>query len=175
MSSWTHCSLGQKTISQLPFYAGLTKFQQVRKNVEGCCRKERTENWLSGQFFVDSAAPFLPSDAVPVAIIRWPWRSKPQAKMLKQKDALILDVIIHQALHSLTSIIFFWCGGGGGLWNWGLNLVSCLQVLMQQALYCFSYTSSLFCCGYFRGGVLKNYLPGLASNHDPPNLSLLNS
>jgi hypothetical protein len=34
---------------------------------------------------------------------------------------------------------------------------------------------SLFHSGYFGDGGLMNYLPGLASNHDPPNLSLPNS
>jgi hypothetical protein len=45
-------------------------------------------------------------------------------------------------------------------------------VLEKQALYCLSHASSPFCSSYFGGGGLKNYLPGLSSNHDPPNLSL---
>jgi hypothetical protein len=34
-----------------------------------------------------------------------------------------------------------------------------------------SHTSSPFCSGYFGDGGLWNYLPGLASNHDPPDLT----
>jgi hypothetical protein len=35
-----------------------------------------------------------------------------------------------------------------------------------------SPTSSPFCSGYFGDGNLENYLPRLALNHDPPDLSL---
>jgi hypothetical protein len=48
--------------------------------------------------------------------------------------------------------------------------------LAKQALYRLSCTSSPFCSGYFGGGgCLLNYLPGLASNLDPPNLNLPSS
>jgi hypothetical protein len=48
--------------------------------------------------------------------------------------------------------------------------------LAKQALYHLSHISSPLCCSYFGdGGGLKNYLPKLASNHDPPNLSLPSS
>jgi hypothetical protein len=45
----------------------------------------------------------------------------------------------------------------------------------KQVLYCWNHTSSPFCSGYFGDGGLLNYLPGLASNHDPPELNLQNS
>jgi hypothetical protein len=35
--------------------------------------------------------------------------------------------------------------------------------------------SSPFCSGYFGDRGLTNFLPRLALNHDPPNLSLPNS
>jgi hypothetical protein len=38
-----------------------------------------------------------------------------------------------------------------------------------------SQTSSSFYSGYFGDEGLKNYLPGLASNFDPPDLSLPSS
>jgi hypothetical protein len=41
-------------------------------------------------------------------------------------------------------------------------------ILAKQVLYCFSHTTSPFCTDYFADGIS----PGLASNHDPPNLSL---
>jgi hypothetical protein len=44
-------------------------------------------------------------------------------------------------------------------------------VFGKQALYCLSYTSRPFCSDYFGDGGLTNYLPGLAENHDPPNLA----
>jgi hypothetical protein len=48
--------------------------------------------------------------------------------------------------------------------------------LAKQMLYHFSHTSSTFCSGYF--GIIiiiLNYLPSLASNLDPPDLSLPSS
>jgi hypothetical protein len=47
--------------------------------------------------------------------------------------------------------------------------------LIKQSLYYLSHTSSPFCSGYFGDGGLTNYLPGLVSNHNSPNLSLLSS
>jgi hypothetical protein len=38
-----------------------------------------------------------------------------------------------------------------------------------------SHTYSPFCSGYFGDGGLKNYLPGLASNHDPHDFSFPSS
>jgi hypothetical protein len=38
-----------------------------------------------------------------------------------------------------------------------------------------SHTSRPFCSGCFGDGISRDYLPGLASNLDPPNLSLPNS
>jgi hypothetical protein len=37
------------------------------------------------------------------------------------------------------------------------------------------HTSSPFCSGYFGDRDFENYLPGLASNHDLPNISLPSS
>jgi hypothetical protein len=51
-----------------------------------------------------------------------------------------------------------------GVWTQGF-------VLAKQMLYHLSHTSSPFCSGYFGDGSLMNYLPGLASNCDPPHLS----
>jgi hypothetical protein len=48
-------------------------------------------------------------------------------------------------------------------------------VLAKQAFYCWSHASSPFCSGYFGDGGLANYLPRLALNQSPPNLSLLSS
>jgi hypothetical protein len=45
-------------------------------------------------------------------------------------------------------------------------------MLAEQALYHLSHTSSPLCCGYFGDGGLMKYLPGLAFNCDPPDLSL---
>jgi hypothetical protein len=42
----------------------------------------------------------------------------------------------------------------------------------KQVFYSLSHTSSPFYCGYFGDGSLSNYLPMLALNHDPPDLSL---
>jgi hypothetical protein len=44
-------------------------------------------------------------------------------------------------------------------------------MLSKQVLYCLRHTSSSFCSGYF-GDRVSNFLPRLASNQDPPNLSL---
>jgi hypothetical protein len=57
---------------------------------------------------------------------------------------------------------FFFFFGGTVVWPPGF-------VLSMQALYNFSPTSSTICSGYFFGdGNLKNYLPWLVSNHNPP-------
>jgi hypothetical protein len=48
-------------------------------------------------------------------------------------------------------------------------------MLARQVLYCLSHTSSAFFPGYFGDGDLMNYLPGLALNYYPPNLSLPSS
>jgi hypothetical protein len=51
-------------------------------------------------------------------------------------------------------------------------------VLLMQSLYCWRHASSPFCSGHFEDGKgrgLVNYLPGLASNCDPSELSLLSS
>jgi hypothetical protein len=42
--------------------------------------------------------------------------------------------------------------------------------LVNQVLYCLNHTSSPFCSWLFWIWDLVNYLHGLASNHDPPNL-----
>jgi hypothetical protein len=55
------------------------------------------------------------------------------------------------------------------LWDWSLTQDI---VLIKQVLYCWSHPFSSFCSGYFGDGSLTNYLPGLASNHNPPNLRL---
>jgi hypothetical protein len=46
------------------------------------------------------------------------------------------------------------------------------SILAKQVLCCLSHAYSSFCSGYFGGGGLVNYLPGLPSNHNPPDLSL---
>jgi hypothetical protein len=43
--------------------------------------------------------------------------------------------------------------------------------LAKQALYLLSHASSSFCSGYFGDGGLANYVPGLAFNCNPPDLS----
>jgi hypothetical protein len=45
------------------------------------------------------------------------------------------------------------------------------QLLLSQL----SYNSSSFCSGYFGDRVLMNYFPGLTSNLDPPDFSLLST
>jgi hypothetical protein len=48
-------------------------------------------------------------------------------------------------------------------------------MLTKQVLYLSSHTFSPVWYGYFGDGGLTNYLPRLALNFDPPNLSLLSS
>jgi hypothetical protein len=48
-------------------------------------------------------------------------------------------------------------------------------VLAELALYYLSHTTSPFLLWLFWRWVLENYLPRLALNHDPPDLSLLSS
>jgi hypothetical protein len=49
-------------------------------------------------------------------------------------------------------------------------------MLAKQALYHLSHTSRPFCSAYFWRWGLENYLPGLASNCNPPDeLSLPSS
>jgi hypothetical protein len=48
-------------------------------------------------------------------------------------------------------------------------------VIARQALYCLTHSPSPFCSGYFAIRSLPNYLPGLASNCDPPNVSVPSS
>jgi hypothetical protein len=55
-----------------------------------------------------------------------------------------------------------------GVWTQGYMLV-------KQTLYCLSHTSSPFCSGYFGDGDIMSYLPGLVSNHNPPDLSFSSS
>jgi hypothetical protein len=50
----------------------------------------------------------------------------------------------------------------------------CKHLLAKQVL-CFNHTSSPFSSGYFGDGGLVNYLPKLALNLDPPDLSLQSS
>jgi hypothetical protein len=52
------------------------------------------------------------------------------------------------------------------VWDWDLNFE------LAKQMFCLSHTSSPFCSGYFGDGDLENCLPELASNHDPPDLSL---
>jgi hypothetical protein len=60
---------------------------------------------------------------------------------------------------------FCWCCfGGTRVWTQGFTIA-------KQVLYHLSI-SSPFCSGYFWKWGLENYLPGLASNCDPPDLSL---
>jgi hypothetical protein len=56
--------------------------------------------------------------------------------------------------------------GRTGVWTQDFTLT-------KQVLYGLSHTSSPFCSGYFEMGSYMKYLPGLASNHYPPNLSPL--
>jgi hypothetical protein len=46
---------------------------------------------------------------------------------------------------------------------------------LHSGLSHLSHTCNTFCSGYSGDGGLENYLTGLASNHDPPNLSLPSS
>jgi hypothetical protein len=48
-------------------------------------------------------------------------------------------------------------------------------MLAKQVFYGLSHTCSPFCSDYFGDGGLVNYLPGQASNHSPPDVSLLSS
>jgi hypothetical protein len=61
----------------------------------------------------------------------------------------------------------FWVRGrsGPGIWTQDFTLA-------KQVLYRLSPISSPFCSGYFGGEGLLNYLPWLALNCYPPNLSL---
>jgi hypothetical protein len=65
---------------------------------------------------------------------------------------------------SCTIILFvrFW-------WDWGLNF---FFALAKQKRYVSSHTSSPLCSGYFADGLFLNYFPRLASNYNPPDLSL---
>jgi hypothetical protein len=47
--------------------------------------------------------------------------------------------------------------------------------LAKQALYCLSHTSSTFCSGYFGDEVSQTILPRVASNSDPPDLTIPSS
>jgi hypothetical protein len=58
------------------------------------------------------------------------------------------------------------------LWDWGQTQGF---MLAKQAFYHLSHTPSSFCSGYSGDGGLKNYLPEVDRNYDPPNLSLLSS
>jgi hypothetical protein len=62
---------------------------------------------------------------------------------------------------SFSSSAAFFFFSGAGAWIQGLHF----QPLHQ--LY--------FCAGFFQDRVSWNYLPALASNHDPPDLCLLSS
>jgi hypothetical protein len=64
--------------------------------------------------------------------------------------------------HTEKNFYFF-----GGIW-----VLTQGFMVAKQALCCLSHTCSPFCSGYFGDGGLMNYLPGLASNHHSPNLSL---
>jgi hypothetical protein len=55
----------------------------------------------------------------------------------------------------------------------GLGFELIVSHLQNRAPYHLSHTSSPFCSGYFGDGCLANYLPWLASKHNPPDLSLL--
>jgi hypothetical protein len=65
-------------------------------------------------------------------------------------------------------VVLFICFSGIAVWTQGFTLA-------KQVLYFLNYTSSPFYSGYFRDGGLMNYLPGLALNLDPPDLSLPSS
>jgi hypothetical protein len=54
-------------------------------------------------------------------------------------------------------------------WIWGLNSGF---TFAKQTLYSLSHTSSPFCFAYFGDEGIMNYLLGLVSNCDPPDLSL---
>jgi hypothetical protein len=60
--------------------------------------------------------------------------------------------------------------GGEGRSGVGLEFELRALHLAKQVLYCLSHTSSPFCSGNFGDGSFGNYLPGLASNQDPPDL-----
>jgi hypothetical protein len=81
--------------------------------------------------------------------------SKSIARGYKAKESIKCNV---RPLHP-----FF---GGTGVWTQGFMLAK------QMVFYSLSRTSSQFCSDYFGDGGLINYLPRLASNHDPPDLSL---
>jgi hypothetical protein len=51
----------------------------------------------------------------------------------------------------------------------------CVVLGFEPRVYTLSHSTSLFCEGYFLRQGLKNYLPGLALNLDPPDLCLLSS
>jgi hypothetical protein len=68
---------------------------------------------------------------------------------------------------SLLSLFFFLVVLGFGVWTQGFELA-------KQVLY-LNHTSSPFCSGCFGDGGLKNYLPELILNLDPPHLSLPSS
>jgi hypothetical protein len=61
--------------------------------------------------------------------------------------------------------LFFW-------WEWGLNSGLCTCKACTLPLE--PHLQSIFLCLFWRWS-LSIYLPGLALNHDPPNLSLPSS
>jgi hypothetical protein len=56
----------------------------------------------------------------------------------------------------------------------GLGFEVKASSLQKQVLYHLSHTSSPFCCGYLRDGVLGTIVQS-GSNHNPPDLSLPSS
>jgi hypothetical protein len=70
----------------------------------------------------------------------------------------------------VSSYLFF-----GGTWIWIQGFMLVKQVLRKQALYCLSHTPLVHFVLVFWRWDLLSYLPGLALNWDPPNLSLLSS
>jgi hypothetical protein len=76
-------------------------------------------------------------------------------------------------VHDSTFCLFHFLGGGWvGGWNWGVNLgfhtCKASTLLLQPP-------SRSFGCGCTGDGDLSSYLPVLASNLNPPNLSLPSS
>jgi hypothetical protein len=67
--------------------------------------------------------------------------------------------ILNSSVLKMSIFFFFLLLVGLRFWTQGFAFAN-------QVLYFLSYTSSPFCSGYFGDGGLKNYLPGLASNHD---------
>jgi hypothetical protein len=111
---------------------------------------ELRDSCLLGRHFYHLSHSVSPQDGILLCFPHWPWTCN-----LSASASEVAGIIGTAALH-----FFFF--GGTEVWTHGFILAKQVPCHLQ----------SIFCCGYFGDGSLLNCLPGLASNHDPPDLSL---